>query len=207
MIDLRIDKEFQSLIPPLKPEERSGLEADIKTDGCLDPLKVWNGVIIDGHNRYDICKKNEIAFTTTDLSFNSRDDAIIWIIRNQFHRHNLNAYQQSVLALILKPLLSKKAKKNQSRSKGRGKKGLENSTDLIDTREEVAKAAGVSSNTIAKVEKIEKEATPEQKEKLVSGEVSINHVAKQIRKKERREEIIRQAQASELDPDAKHKVI
>jgi len=38
---LIIDPEFQSLIPPLAPEELAQLEANILADGCRDPLVVW----------------------------------------------------------------------------------------------------------------------------------------------------------------------
>ena len=50
----------------------------------------------------------------------------------------------------------------------------------IDTRQEIAKAAGVSHDTIAKVEKIEQQAAPEIKAALKSGDLSINQaVSKQ----------------------------
>lgn len=62
--DLTIDPEFKALIPPLLPEERAGLEASILDGGCRDALVVWKGqgVLIDGHNRHDICTKHGIAF-------------------------------------------------------------------------------------------------------------------------------------------------
>jgi len=55
---LRIDAEFQKLIPPLSKEEQDQLEEDIVAHGCLDPLKVWAGqdIILDGHHRYAICQ-------------------------------------------------------------------------------------------------------------------------------------------------------
>jgi len=32
-------------------------EANILKNGCYDPIKIWNGTIVDGHNRYEICTK------------------------------------------------------------------------------------------------------------------------------------------------------
>ena len=52
---LKIDPEFQSLIPPLSPDEFRQLEENILKDGCRDPLVYWNNTIIDGHNRFKIC--------------------------------------------------------------------------------------------------------------------------------------------------------
>lgn len=59
-IKLKIDKEFKTLIPPLSPTEYEQLEANIIADGCREPIVIWNGYIIDGHNRYEICKKNQV---------------------------------------------------------------------------------------------------------------------------------------------------
>ena len=63
-MDLLIDPEFSEKIPPLTTEEFEQLEANILTDGAvLSPLVVWNGIIVDGHNRYRIVQKYpEIPF-------------------------------------------------------------------------------------------------------------------------------------------------
>ena len=62
---LKIDPEFQGKIPPLIFEELNQLEANILRDGrIINPIIVWQGLIVDGHNRYTIAKKHpEIPFT------------------------------------------------------------------------------------------------------------------------------------------------
>jgi hypothetical protein len=184
-----IDPEFESLITPLKPDEYAELEKSILEEGCRDPIITWKGVIVDGHNRYTICRKHSLEFKTVERDFESRDDAKIWMIRNQIGRRNLNDYERSRLALKMKPLISKKAKKNQQLSEGRGVKGCQNSDNLIervDTKKELAKIAGVSHDTIARVEKIVQKAPEEVKEKLRRGDpgVSINKVFNDIKKEE-----------------------
>lgn len=59
---LNIDPEFKDLIPPLTTEELEMLEESIVANGCESPLIVWNGIIVDGHNRYAICHKRGIPF-------------------------------------------------------------------------------------------------------------------------------------------------
>lgn len=103
MNNLKIDEEFKSLIPPLSDEEFSQLEENIKTDGCRDALVVWQGMIVDGHNRYKICQENDIPFKTEEKEFSGKEAAVEWIIRNQFGRRNLTLAQRSKLALRLKP--------------------------------------------------------------------------------------------------------
>ena len=113
MTDLKIDSEFKALIPPLTPDEFQQLEENVLRDGIQDPLKVWKGTLVDGHNRYEIAQRHGLNFTTTELQFGSRDDVIIWIIKNQFGRRNLSAYDRSLLALKLKPFIAAKAKERQ----------------------------------------------------------------------------------------------
>lgn len=58
---LRIDKGFKELIRPLFKNEYLQLEANLIADGCREPIAVWNGVIVDGHNRYKICSEHSIS--------------------------------------------------------------------------------------------------------------------------------------------------
>lgn len=85
---LKINKEFQSLIPPLSIEEYQQLEKNIIADGCREPLVVWQGTIVDGHNRYKICTEHNIPFNIVEKQFDSEEDAIHWIILNLLGRRN-----------------------------------------------------------------------------------------------------------------------
>lgn len=174
MNKLAIDPEFRSLIPPLRPEERELLATSLKAEGCRDVLVVWNGLLLDGHNRHEICTSEGIPFSTVDLVLKDRDAATTWIITNQLARRNLTAYQRAELALTLKPIVVAAAKDRQRLSKGRGKKGAQNSADLKRTRDELATKAGVSHDTIARTEFLQEHADDDTKAKLRTGETSIN---------------------------------
>ena len=94
-LHLTIDPEFASIIPPLREEEQKQLEENILADGVvINPLIVWNGVIVDGHNRYRILQQHpELQFTTYEKAFSDRYEAIAWICRNQLGRRNLTPQQ------------------------------------------------------------------------------------------------------------------
>ena len=157
--ELHIDADFRSLIPPLTEDEYGRLEASIVAEGVRDPIITWHGTIIDGHNRYRICKEHGIAFKTAEREFASRDAAKIWIIENQFARRNLTAYDRSVLALQLEPLYAAEAKRRQIQ--GGKEKVVQKSAQPSDggrTRDKIAEIAGVSHETIRKVKAIEAEA-------------------------------------------------
>jgi N6-adenosine-specific RNA methylase IME4 len=183
---LKIKEEFKKLIPPLTAEEFKQLETNCLEEGIRDAIVTWNGFIIDGHNRYKIATDWSLNYKTIEKNFDSEQDVKEWMILNQFGRRNLSNYQRSVLALQLEDVFKVKAKENQKLSDG---KGIQKSEDLkkpeIVTIKEVAKIADVSHDTIAKVKVIEQKAAPEIKEKLSTGEISINQAYQDIKKEEK----------------------
>ncbi len=94
-----IDPEFQSLIPPPSPEERSQLENNLIAEGCRDALVLWAGhrILLDGHNRYSLCLKHDIAFRTKEVVLEDREAAWNWIVDNQLGRRNATPEAQSYL--------------------------------------------------------------------------------------------------------------
>ncbi|MGY6225871.1 hypothetical protein ACW73S_14055 [Faecalibacterium duncaniae] len=99
MINLKIDPEFQSQIPPLTDDEFKQLEENILKEGkLLSPLIVWNNILVDGHNRYEIVQEHpEISFSTMPLPFESREEVLAWICKNQLGRRNLTPEQKKFL--------------------------------------------------------------------------------------------------------------
>lgn len=86
---LKIDSGFKNLIRPLSKNEYLQLQENILTDGCLDPIITWNGIIVDGHNRYEICKRHRIGFKVYEMDFDSREAVIAWICAHQLGRRNI----------------------------------------------------------------------------------------------------------------------
>ena len=189
MAEIIIRKDFEDLIPPLSADEYRQLEENILSDGIRDPLVLWGDILVDGHNRYHIAQKHGLEFETVQKAFSSETEAIHWIILNQFGRRNLSAYDRSILALKLKPVIAAEAKQQQVRKSAEfvSQKSVEQKP--IDTQKELAKVAGVSHDTIAKVEKIEKSAPEELKAAVKSGEKSINQAYKEIKLQEKKAEL------------------
>jgi ParB-like chromosome segregation protein Spo0J len=82
-MELKVDPEFKAAIQPLSQEELAQLEANIKANGCRDPLVIWDGVIVDGHHRYEICQRLDIPFHTVSMDFPDRAAAKVWMLNNQ----------------------------------------------------------------------------------------------------------------------------
>ena len=199
---MKIDAEFKSLIPPLTYDEKEMLEESILNEGCRDAIVLWGDTIIDGHNRYEICTKHGINFETVNREFESRNEVIEWIIKNQFGRRNLPLHESARLALRLKPVIAEKAKEKQHLGVNQYTNSLpQNSAKPsipIETREEIAKAAGVSHDTITKVEKIEEAAPAPVVQASRKGDISVN-AAYQVTKmmQEEQEEIASRIQSGE----------
>lgn len=191
-----IDPEFRSLIPPLSPEELRQLESLILADGCRDALVTWNGIIIDGHNRYDICQRHGLTFNQTTMDFEDREAAKIWVMRNQLGRRNLIEAVRIRIALQMETAIAAKAKAKQRASGGdkvsdTARAVLSNWTEPLDgpvspsepvnTRVELAKLANSSTGNIHRAKTVFDKGSDEIKAKMESGEISINAAYKAVR--------------------------
>ena len=179
---LKIDPEFQGKIPPLTFEELNQLEANILRDGrIINPIIVWRGLIVDGHNRYTIAKKHpEIPFTVHEKEFASRYEAIIWICKNQLGRRNLTPEQKYYL--MGKQYEAEKAAHGGDRKSSDAKSSSLNA-NLIDstkTCDRIAAENGVSKDTVIRASKymrgveIAEELMPGLKQSILSGQTKVS---------------------------------
>ncbi len=188
MKTLTINEELKSLLPPLSAEEFAGLEADILEHGCLTPLIIWSDILVDGHHRYEICRRHEIPFSVQTIVLDSLDEAKFWTWQHQKHRRNLTAYHRAELALKLKDVIMARAKERQRAAGGdrkseNAKSVPQNSAEPKETRQELAEIGGVSHDTVSRTEYIASHADEETKEKLRRGEkgTSINKEYNRLR--------------------------
>ncbi len=96
---LHIDQEFKNLIPPLSSDESAQLFANLKEFGCIDPLVVWQStsILLDGHNRYEVCTNEQIPYKIVEIDLPSREAAICWIANHQLGRRNITPETASYL--------------------------------------------------------------------------------------------------------------
>ena len=116
--------EFRKLLPSLTPEESKALEDSIRREGLREPLVIWKerGILVDGHNRNDICKKLKIKPETREQSFGNKKAVKLWILDNQAGRRNMTTFQRIEAILELKDTIAAEAKKNQQKGGGVYKK-------------------------------------------------------------------------------------
>ena len=195
---VQINQELKAYIDPLTPDEYASLEQSLLAEGCRDALVLWGDVLVDGHNRYEICRKHSIEFRTVqNPSFKSMDDVRLWMIDNHLGRRSVSDYQRGVLALRKKTILEARAgatagapvDPDTPQAAAPGPQGDGGGSDsgntlvpghahtMALTRAALARAARLSSNTLGQIEQIHNAAAPELVDAVKRGEVSINAAA------------------------------
>lgn len=189
-LNLLVDEEFRALIPPLRLDERSELEASIEADGCRDPLTVWAGTIIDGHNRYEICSRLSVPFTVVEKEFDSRVDALIWIRRNQLARRNLTDDQRAINAERLRQLESQKVKSAAATARNLQRSKSDNVSDYEpdkkpkrDTRKEMAESTKLPERKLKGAALVIRER-PDLADKVEQGEIKLADAVREIKRAE-----------------------
>lgn len=178
-MELKIDMDFENCLPMLSKEEYSELEKNICKNGILSPVLIWNGTIIDGHNRYKICKAHGIEnIPTKEMDFSSKSEAIEWILRNQLGRRNLTDFQRNKVALKYEEVIAEQMKERQRKAGGdkvsvKAKTAVDqmnhSGQDKTTRRKELAKIAGTSEGSIQRSKLILEKGTPEQIERAEKG--------------------------------------
>lgn len=174
--EIIVKSDLQNFITPLSDDSREQLEENIKLNGCLDPLTLWeqdNGdlALIDGHNRYDICQRNDIPFKVRILHFHNVDEAKDWMINHQLGRRNLNPDQLSYFRGLKYERMKKK--------RGGYDKVLSSGQTGDKTSEVLAREFNVSDRTIlrdaefAKGIEIIAKSNPKLKNDILLGRVKV----------------------------------
>lgn len=175
-----IDSEFKSLIPPLTDEEYRQLEENCKRDGIQDSLKVWRGILIDGHNRYRISEEYDLNYRTEEIDFPNREAVIEWIINNQLGRRNITTITR--IALVEQKPSVIKAKKEEARQRqGTRTDKLNIVQKSSRSRDEIAKLANTSHDTYSKGVVILNSGDSELIDSVKSGEISINQAYRTVK--------------------------
>ena len=186
--ELKIDDDFKTLLPSLSDEVFVDLEKDILTNGMLSPIVTWNGYIVDGHNRYEICKRHgikEVEVKNLPLP-TTKSDVMQWIIGHQLGKRNLTKSQlvrsyESVERQIAKEAESRmlSGKKDPTSNLKQGGLDKRNPT----TASKIAEKMGVSENTYRDMKLVANEGTPEQIERMDKGGKGngVSAIAKEIR--------------------------
>jgi len=205
MQQLNINPELQRLIPPLTSEEFNQLTANILAEGIREPIITWNGTIVDGHNRYQVAQEYDLEFDTSEIQFESISHCKKWMAENQLGRRNLMDFVKGELMNIIKACLKEIAelKKIEDGKKARDKQlgvlSIIDKTPTHNTQKIVADKLGWSTGKLAQFDVVNNKAPEEVKQKLRTGEVSINQVYQEIKKEEKKAQMLEKIQQQKVE--------
>ena len=206
-MDIVVKEDLKAYIDPLTPDEYSALERSILAEGCRDALVLWGDLLVDGHNRYGICQKHGLPFSTVQaLQFQTLEDVHLWMIDQHLGRRSISDFQRGVLALRKRDILETRQKAAPAAEAPASPAGdppfdvegdasssaheasadtapstaiatAPADTQLLNSREALAKAARISSTQVRMIEAIQSQAAPEVVAAVRAGDITLSTAA------------------------------
>ena len=211
-MSLRVNPEYEKLLPKISDEEFAELKASIQTEGQHYPIVANEDLeILDGHHRLRACVELGIE---PDFEVRKFEDKLLekkFVIETNLRRRHLNNFQLVELGVPLLEIEKELAKKRQAAG---GKMGRNIQLGLAPDDAKpvfkkskataaVAKKVGVSTRTFERGRKILEKASEEDKQKLREGKASIAKVYRELVAPEREAEQEAPVAAEALVNDAR----
>ena len=187
LTQLKIDPEFEGKIPPLTEAEFQQLRENILEAGeVYEPIRVWNGVVVDGHNRLKVIReKPEIRWSTREMTFADKWAAFDWMYRNQLGRRNLTDEQRTYMIGKMYEV-RKKTIGGQSGNDNAAKRSAQTG-QIVSTADkethgvsgEIAMELNIGRNTVRRAEKFAKgvdalkQFSPDAADKVLKGQAKM----------------------------------
>jgi len=179
--------EIANIFPMMSEEEYKALLEDMRQNGQLEPIIVYEDKILDGRNRYKACLELGLKPKMIDFSGNN---PLSFVISKNLKRRHLTASQQAVIALQVLPMLEEEAKKreaighfNAPQYKNKPGSELVHYLDKGKATEKAAELFGINSHYIADAKMIAQKA-PEKLDEILAGEKTIKEAVKEVKRAE-----------------------
>lgn len=210
-----VDEEFRSRLRTLSADELAGLERLLLENGCLSPLIVWDetSALLDGHHRLSLCQKHNIPYEIKRVSFASREEALLWVLRHQRDKRNSTDGEKYAMTREIRDLMLARGRERQAHGQtAPGKTLLSNidksaesgvpavnsshavtscstllpnidKSDSHSTQQEMAHELGWSHSKVAQADYIWQHGDEKVKDKLVKGDLSVNQAYREAKKR------------------------
>jgi ParB-like chromosome segregation protein Spo0J len=158
------------LFPEMEPEEYSRLVEDIKANGQLEPIWLYEGKILDGRHRYLACQDAKIEPITRVYE---GEDPTSFVLSLNLHRRHLNESQRSIIGKKLATLEHGGAR---SPTQAANLPLEPNATPQI-TQKQAAELLNVSERSVRDAGVVLESQTPELIRAVEQGDVAVSAAA------------------------------
>lgn len=159
-----------AMFPRMGEAEFAALRDDIKSNGLLTPITLYEGMILDGGNRYRACLDAgvEPRFDNFDGS-----DVVTFVLSSNFHRRHLSPGQQATIVA---------AAQDWSRAQTRGgdRKSDQTASLPFDSTADRQTLSGASEKTQRTADLVARK-DPDLAKKVIAGEISLPKAYEQVK--------------------------
>jgi hypothetical protein len=145
-VELRIDPAFRDVLPVPSAASVAALRTNLLAHGgCTNFILVWAGTdkIIDGHNRYPLCREHDLWIWLGEIELADRDAVQDWIRKLQLSRRDLGRVVASCV-------------RGEAYNARKGRRGGDHTSEranghnvrLLDAAKQIAEEFGVTDRTI-----------------------------------------------------------
>ncbi|MGA7914092.1 MAG: ParB N-terminal domain-containing protein [Candidatus Acidiferrales bacterium] len=162
------------------------LRESILREGCREPLTVWKTdddqrIIVDGHNRYNICMELKLEPPFQKKKFSSRDEVKLWMLEHQLGRRNLTDDQRTMVWASIAAHRSVVAKARQLEAaraaKNTGSDNVSHPEPKVNTLKAVTQESGLSERALRAAMKLEK-TNPDVAARVRKGDLKLREAKK-----------------------------
>jgi ParB-like chromosome segregation protein Spo0J len=174
------------IFPLMEDEPFDELVEDIRQHGLQVKIELYEGMVLDGRNRYKACLLAQKTILTTDVD-DFVSDPVAHVVSLNARRRHLTKSQLAIAAGRAEGLYEAEKARAEERlhlAKGRGVKGVETVSDLNEsgkTRDKVGQQFGISGPLVTRGRRVVKEGAPELAKAVEAGVMDVSEAAGLIR--------------------------
>jgi hypothetical protein len=151
---------LSAAFPAMTPDEFQDLKDSIENNGVLNPITIYDGMVIDGWHRYKAA--NDVGLPCPETELDESVDPKDFVLAQNKNRRHITAAQLAMATTAVYEWQPSHRPNNTALS-----------AELIKTAAELAEISGTSKRTIEQAKAVLQNAAPEVQEAVKSGKIGL----------------------------------
>jgi hypothetical protein len=169
---------LSAAFPAMTNEERIELRGSIQSQGVLNPITIYDGMVLDGWNRYSLAAVLGMECPATELKPDIDPKAFV-IAQNSSRRHVTKAQLAMAVTAVYEwaPQGANQYQRVHTQCEPSTPTKHHTECEVSKTRAELAEIAGVHPNVISQAQAVHTNAAPEVLQAVKSGDIGLTKAA------------------------------